>query len=561
MKHILIGSSDFKELIEQQAYYIDKTAMIEGLMSDNQAKVSLFPRPRRFGKTLNMSMLSYFFNIEQAEENSTLFEGLAIEQSEAWKHQGKYPVIFLSFKDLKQASFEGTIKKLSRMLQKYVLDEFSYLLTSDHLEDHERDYLDQLKKGQLDRYDLEEFLGEVGNFLYKYHGVGPVILIDEYDAPIHASYKNGYLEEMISFMRNFLSAGFKDNENLTKGVITGILRVAKENIFSGLNNIVTYSILNHQFSDCFGLTQEEVDQLLMDSGSSARREEVAHWYNGYSFGGKSQMYNPWSILNFVAHLQDGLIPYWVNTSSNDLIKEILPKSDRITQDLLFGLLEGKTVEAEVEDSMVFEELYDGKSEMVLGLLLFSGYLTTASYSETRKKKLRIPNLEIKQMYQRILKHYLDATSIKQNLLIESFLRQEPATFADLLERFFLNSFSFFDFDHRGESPEKIYHAFMLGLMAHLSEEYHVKSNRESGLGRSDIIIFPKDYTNPKAWILEFKKKNLDIKQSLAELADIALKQIKTKQYYTELIESGHTEILAMGVAFDGKEVVCAWDKK
>ncbi len=557
-KHILIGSSDFKELIEQQACYIDKTAMIEELMTNNQAKVSLFPRPRRFGKTLNMSMLKHFFDVDQAEENRKLFKGLAIEESKAWEHQGKYPVIFLSLKELTTSSSEVFRQKLLFLLSTTIRNQFRFLLNSDQLDEFDIDYLKSIVNGTINAGGLENFLREFSNILYRHHGVAPVILIDEYDAPIHSAFTHGYLPEMLEFMRNFLSAGFKDNPNLTKGIITGILRVSKENIFSGLNNIKTYSILNHQFSDCFGLTQAEVDQLLIDASCQEQSEDVAEWYNGYSFGGSSKIYNPWSILNFVGNLRDGLIPYWVNTSSNDLIKEILPKAEKTTQDLLFDLLEGKTVEADVEDSMTFEDLYKGKSATVLGLLLFSGYLTTDGYSPSRRQRLRIPNLEIKQMYERILEQYLEATNIRQGQLIGSFLRQEPATFADLLERFFLNSFSFFDFDHLGESPEKIYHAFMLGLMAHLSGDYHVKSNRESGLGRSDIIIYPKDNSNPKAWVLEFKKKNKDIKESLQELADMALEQIKTKQYYSELSEAGHPEILAMGVAFNGKEVACAW---
>ncbi|BDC99087.1 AAA family ATPase [Persicobacter psychrovividus] len=557
-KHILIGSSDFKEFIEQQACYIDKTAMIEELMTNNHAKVSLFPRPRRFGKTLNMSMLKHFFDVDQAEENRKLFKGLAVEQSKAWGHQGKYPVIFLTLKELTTSSSEVFRQKLISLLSATIRNQFRFLLNSDQLDEFDIDYLKAIVSGTINAGGLENFLREFSNILYRHHGVAPVILIDEYDAPIHSAFTHGYLPEMLEFMRNFLSAGFKDNPNLTKGIITGILRVSKANIFSGLNNIKTYSILNHQFSDCFGLTQAEVDQLLIDANCQEQSEDVAEWYNGYSFGGSSKIYNPWSILNFVGNLRDGLIPYWVNTSSNDLIKEILPKAEKTTQDLLFGLLEGKTFEADVEDSMTFEDLYKGKSATVLGLLLFSGYLTTDGYSPSRRQRLRIPNLEIKQMYERILEQYLEATNIRQGHLIGSFLRQEPATFADLLERFFLNSFSFFDFDHLGESPEKIYHAFMLGLMTHLSGDYHVKSNRESGLGRSDIIIYPKDNSNPKAWVLEFKKKNKDIKESLQELADMALEQIKTKQYYSELKEAGHTEILAMGVAFNGKEVACAW---
>ncbi|GJM62964.1 AAA family ATPase [Persicobacter diffluens] len=334
MKALAIGTSDFKEIIQIDAYYIDKSLFIEELIVGNKTKALLFPRPRRFGKTLNMSMLKYFFDIDHAEENRRLFKNLAIENSPAWAHQGKYPVIFLTFKELKCASMKEFNKKFLKYLAKYVEESFLYLEETTGLFRSEKRFLKDLLDLESEQSDLEDALKTLGGILKKYHGVAPILLIDEYDAPIHAAHTNGYLQEMLGFMRNFLSAGFKDNEHLIKGVITGILRVAKENIFSGLNNITTYSILDEDFADKFGITEPEVDQLLLDAGLSANRETVRDWYNGYRFGDTEKIYNPWSILSFV-NKKGKLVPYWVNTSSNDLIKEVLPKADKSTQDIRF----------------------------------------------------------------------------------------------------------------------------------------------------------------------------------------------------------------------------------
>ncbi|GJM63673.1 AAA family ATPase [Persicobacter diffluens] len=561
MKRLPIGQSDFRQIRNEDAYYIDKSLFIEELMHNN-AQTLLLPRPRRFGKTLNMSMLSYFFDIDHAEKFRALFSGLAIEHSEEWKLQGKYPVIFLTFKDLKMATFEQAISKLLKELRRDVSRKYGYLFTSNQLDDLDKEYILNLRKGEADIFDLEDYLREVSKMLGKHHGIAPILLIDEYDAPIHAAHEHGYLSEMVSFMRNFLSAGFKDKDLITKGVITGILRVAKEDIFSGLNNLATYSILDYEFADKFGLTQPEVDQLLNDAGYGTDRQNVADWYNGYTFGQLEKIYNPWSILNFVSRHETGLRPYWVNTSSDGLIKEILPKVNAKAQELLFDLTEGKSVKATIADHTIFQDLEQAEAETVLGLLLFSGYLTASHLphsGETLEYNIRIPNAEVQTAYKRLLKRYLNASEqVSNNELLDALLEQQPKTFANALKRYMLHSFSFFDIGKKGFLPEKIYHAFMLGTMAHLNQYYHVKSNRESGIGRADLIIYPKDQNNPKGWILEFKKKNLDIEESLEELAQSALDQIHEQQYVAELNGHGKTEIMCMGIAFDGKEVACAF---
>ncbi|BDD02109.1 AAA family ATPase [Persicobacter psychrovividus] len=558
MKNLPIGKSDFRQIRQAGDYYIDKSLLIEDIMK-NSAQTYLFPRPRRFGKTLNMSMLKYFYDVQGAEENAKLFDGLAIQKSDAWQHQGKYPVIFLSFKELKCASMDIFIEKSLFYFSSYIERNFPYLEHMEGLVRSEKRLLLRLLDMEVNQTELEATLRLLCDLLKRYHGTAPVLLIDEYDAPIHASYSYGYFDEMIAFMRNFLSAGFKDNENLTKGAITGILRVAKENIFSGLNNIITYSILNANFSERFGLTQAEVDQLLDDADSAENRDAVAEWYNGYSFGGTTQIYNPWSILNYVAHPKDGLKPHWVNTSSNDLIKEILPKADKETQDVLFDLLKGKKVTTSIEEFTVFKDLYAGKNATVLGLLLFSGYLTAEVFDHFQSYKLRIPNKEIELMFRRMLEGYLGngVTQAGDTDLMKALLEQRANTFADALAQYVKTSFSYFDIGKEGNS-EKIYHAFMLGLLAHLDKDYHIRSNREVGYGRADIYFYPKDASNPKAWILEFKKKDKDDKGDLQSLAEDALKQIHERDYLDEIKAHGHTDFLCMGVAFEGKEVVCAF---
>ncbi|BDD02300.1 AAA family ATPase [Persicobacter psychrovividus] len=561
MKALAIGTSDFKEIIETDAYYIDKTLFIEELMVGNKVKSALFPRPRRFGKTLNMSMLKYFFDIDHVEENRKLFKGLAIENSPAWEHQGKYPVIFLTFKELKCTSMEEFLEKFLDFLVGIIENNYPYIEKIEGLVRSEKRFLNRLFDFNASQSDLEKTLKTLGAILNKHHGTAPILLIDEYDAPIHAAHTHGYLPEMLNFMRNFLSAGFKDNEHLTKGIITGILRVAKENIFSGLNNITTYSILNRQFSDKFGLTQPEVDRLLNDADCTEDREKVANWYNGYAFGGTTQIYNPWSILNYVAHIPDGLRAYWVNTSSNELIQEILPKADKATQDILFDLLKGEKVAAQIDEFTVFNDLYAGRKTTVLGLLLFSGYLTAEDRIDLNTYELRIPNQEIKSMFQNMLQNYIGTsiTQAKDTVLIQSLLEQRANTFAEALAQYVKTSFSYFDIGKEGNT-EKIYHAFMLGLLAHLDKNYYIRSNREVGYGRADIYFYPKDTTNPKAWILEFKKKDADDKGDLKSLAEDALKQIYDRDYLDEIKAHGHTEILCMGVAFEGKQVVCAFDR-
>ncbi|ANQ52857.2 AAA family ATPase [Flammeovirga sp. MY04] len=557
MKKFPIGISDFKRVIQDDFYYVDKSLFIEDIINSSATSI-LVPRPRRFGKTLNMSMLHTFLDIKNSEENALLFDNLKIKKSEAWKAQGQYPVIFLSLKDIKENTFEGAIYKIYKLCISWLRDN-EELLTSEKLSAFEKSDLNDFVKSDWKVEDLGDFLKNISRLLFKLYDKKVVILIDEYDSCIIKSWESGYYNDMISFMRGFLSGGFKDNNYLYKGVITGILRVAKESIFSGLNNLVVSTVLENQSADKFGLTEEEVQKLLEDCSISTSFNEVKKWYNGYKIGKYSEMYNPWSIINFADKHDEGFKPYWVNTSANELIVELLTNANADLEKKLTGFIDGQVMDCEIEETIIFQDLEKGKAETVLGLLLFNGYLTS-TYKKTDGRKviygLKVPNEEVQTVYERLLERLLSkSTVVSESTILTALLEQNALDFETALSEYFLSSFSFHDVQHSGSLPEKVYHAFILGLMAHLSSKFIVKSNPETGLGRANLMIYPKDHKDQRGWILEFKKLRPS-SPSLPELAKEALKQIHDSKYITTLKENNKTEIMLVGVAFDGKEVSC-----
>ncbi|ANQ52281.1 AAA family ATPase [Flammeovirga sp. MY04] len=557
MRKFPIGISNFKEVIKDNYYYIDKSLFIEDII-ETGAKSILIPRPRRFGKTLNMSMLHAFFDVKKEKENKSLFEKLKISQSETWKHQGKYPVIYLSLKDIKENTFEASITKISNALKEFI-KEYKDIINSSYLDDEDLTFLEQLKKDDLNATHLSDFLAKFSRILHSIYNQKVVILIDEYDSCIIKSWEAGYYQDMITFMRGFLSGGFKDNDYLFKGVITGILRVAKESIFSGLNNLVVSTVLENQSADKFGLTEEEVKKLLQEVNISAAFEEIKKWYNGYKIGQHTGMYNPWSILNFVDKHDEGFKPYWVNTSANELIEVLLTNANADLEKKLTGFIDGQVMECEIDETTIFQDLDNGKEKTVLGLLLFNGYLTTEYTNRIEDRVLyglKIPNVEVNSVYKQMLERLLSkSTEVSESTILTALLEQDAKEFEYALSEYMLTSFSFHDVQHKGSLPEKVYHAFILGLMAHLSTRFIVKSNPETGLGRADLMIYPKDNNDPRGWVLEFKK----LKRSsppLNELAQEAMQQIHSSKYMTTLKENNKTELMLVGVAFDGKEVSC-----
>ncbi len=558
MKKLDIGNSDFKNTIEGNYYYVDKSLFIQELI-DIQKQVVLLPRPRRFGKTLNLSMLRYFFD-KGKPENEKLFTGLKIEQTgkDILEKRGKYPVIYLTLKDVKGQNWEEVLEHLKSTVVSAYLSHY-YLLESGLLKDFEKSEFNEILKQTASKSVYEKSLLKLSEYLFHFHHEKVVILIDEYDTPIHSGYKKFY-NDAVSFMRNFLSSAFKDNSCLYKGVITGILRVSRESIFSGLNNLSVYSILDSPFSDKFGFTDEELKQIITDLKQPVSYPQIKEWYNGYTFGNRTEIYNPWSVLNYIIGWQDGFKPYWANTSSNDLILDrISRKNDSEMRESVEKLLNGETVERELYENFVFTEL-DSSPDLIWTLLTFSGYLTVQESRGNNLYKLRIPNYEIKLIFRQMILGWLNSEiSIVRNFLQETadfLVNNQIEKFARGFRKIIGDTFSYFDTD--GE-PEKVYHAYTLGMLAVLCDDYVIRSNRESGNGRYDILMIPHDKTK-NGIVMEIKqiekKKRESVKkfnERIQKELDSALLQIEENEYYKELIDHKVSNIIKLPIVFAGKE--------
>jgi hypothetical protein len=552
-KQIPLGIADFKKIIHDEYYYIDKSLFIKDIVCDG-AEVILFPRPRRFGKTLNMSMLKYFFE-KTEEDNRYLFKELNIQKhKDIMDKQGKYPVIYLTFKDVKSSSYAVDYNKVKEL----IAEEYrrhKYLLEGDTLDEGEKEFFKDILNCTTNAARIELSLKYLSKFMQRYYKEKCIILIDEYDVPIQSGYINGYYNEVINFMRNFLSAGLKDNIYLEKGVLTGILRVARESIFSGLNNLQVCSLIGNAYSQYFGFTEEEVEKIVEDFQCELKLNEIKSWYNGYIFGEKT-IYNPWSILNFVKNKEVGLKPYWVNTSSNDLVKMVLTQGGEKVKTELEELIQGGEIYKNINEDIVMADITKG-SQNVWSFLLFSGYLKVMK-KEYKKGvlhcQLKIPNFEVEYLYREIIIAWFDESinNDKFGIMLESLVNGDIETFEIILKQFVQSSVSYFDIS--GEESEKVYHAFVLGMLVSLEEDYEVKSNRESGYGRYDVMLIPKDKSK-NGIIFEFKKINKYKNESLEKACDVALKQVKEKKYRQELIDRGIQNIIELGVAFEGKNVM------
>ncbi|SHH39266.1 AAA family ATPase [Tepidibacter thalassicus] len=551
MKKISIGISDFKKLISENYYYVDKSLFIKEIIDDG-SEVILIPRPRRFGKTLNMSMLKYFF--EKSDENNRyLFENLKInDYKEIMDMQGKYPVIYITFKDIKYSNWEDCNIGIKSVISD-VYEKHKYLLNSDFLDERQRKYFNDVLNKDVNTVELSESLKTLSKYLTNYYKQKTVVLIDEYDVPIQSGYLNNYYGKVIEFMRIFLSAVLKDNEYLQKGVLTGILRVAKESIFSGLNNLKVCTILKNHYSDKFGFLEGEVEEMLKYYNIESEMDEVRKWYNGYIFG-KNVIYNPWSILNYVDNYEKGYRPYWVNTSSNDLVKIILTKSGEFIKKDLEDLIKGKDIVKTINEDIVMKDI-DKSSENVWSFLLFSGYLKVVNEEFKRGKtycNLKIPNLEVAYLYEEIIMSWFNESinNEKFNIMLKSLVNGDIEVFEEIFSEYLIKSASYFDI----EESESFYHAFVLGILVALNEEYEVKSNRESGYGRYDIMIIPKDKSKIGI-IIEFKKVNKRRKENLEIAVQNAIEQIKNKNYRQDLLDRGVKNIIELGIAFEGKDVL------
>ncbi len=550
-KSLPIGISDYVRA-QSEYYYVDKTLLIKEFL-DQKPLVSLFTRPRRFGKTLNMDMLRVFFESTDTD-TSRYFTDKAIWKcgEEYRSHQGKYPVIFLTFKDVKFDTWEETIEKIKALLQEEY-GRHQELVNSDKLSEYEKEYFAKILDSTANEVALTSALEKLSKMLNTHYGKAPIIIIDEYDTPIQEGYTKDFYEEIIGFMRNFFSGAFKDNKNLSYGFLTGILRIAQESIFNGLNNLTVNSIMDEEYDNYFGFTGEEVTRMLEYYGVSEKESELRDWYDGYLFGSK-EIYNPWSVINYISK---GCIPqaYWVNTGKNEILEDVLKVATDDITERLYSLLQGERVIARIDQNVVYRSLAEDPAN-VYSLLLVAGYL------KTPKKELQadgsylceisIPNREIAAVYKsEILSHLLQIGAITRttaNKIAESLYANDYKKLQKAIAEYMDKSISFYD-----AGAEGFYHGLVLGLIALMDNQYKIKSNRESGGGRYDIGLIPREERYPGI-IMELKwKKELD-EDKLAGLADEALAQIDYMGYDAEMKEDGIKDILKFGIAFSGKKV-------
>ena len=535
-KGIGVGIEDFRKIIREGCYYFDKTNYIEELLKDKTV-IKLFTRPRRFGKTLNMSTLKYFFDIKNAEENRKLFKDLYIEKSEYFKEQGQYPVIFITLKDFKKNTWEEMNFEIKELLRN-LYDEFNFIrdtLSISDLREFDKIWL----KEEDANYDSS--LLNLTKYLYNYYKKEVVLLIDEYDSPLITANQRGYYKDSINFFRNFLSLALKTNSYLKMGVLTGIVQVAKEWIFSGLNNVITYNILGNDFETFFGLSEKEVENSLKYFELEYEIEEVKKWYDGYKFG-NSEVYNPWSIINYLRTKE--LQAYWVNTSDNALIYDNLKNSIVDVFNNLQTLFEGKEIKKEISPFFTFEEL--SKFDGIWQLMVYNGYLKINEKLFNDEYMIKIPNYEIQTFFK---KGFIDKFLVSGNYfnpMMDALLDGDIEEFERRLQNIFLVNTSFYDL-----KGEKVYHLLFLGMLIWLRDKYEVKSNGERGHGRYDAMLIPLDKVKP-AYVFEFKVSKTI--KGLNAKAEEALEQIKEKQYDVGLKDLGITKIYRIGIAFKGKNV-------
>ena len=542
-KAVPVGIEDFERIINEDYYYVDKTMLIEELLI-NRAPVTLFTRPRRFGKTLNMSMIKSFFDIKNKEENKKLFENLKIFNSEYISEQGKYPVIFISLKDLKGNSWEECLKRLKLFIfDLYV--EFEYI----------REKMNEWDKRKFEKvlYEQEDAdyimsLKFLADSLYKYYGEKAIILIDEYDAPIINAFDKGYYNEAINFFQTFYSSALKTNNSLKYGILTGITRIIKEGIFSGLNNLYVNTILSRDYSEYFGLLESEVVEMLDYFDMKYKIEEVREWYNGYIFG-ESEVYNPWSIVNYIREKE--IKAYWANVSGNTLLENMLNHAGESVYEDLKRFTDGESIEKYISDGTTIKSLLSNDDE-IWQLLLYSGYLTKdekqEKESDSNVYNLKIPNKEIRKYFGNMFLNRFFGTEVKTNILIKALEGGDIKKFEETLGEIMINMLSHFDLD---KEMEKIYQVFIIGLVGFLMGKYEIISNDESGYGRYDLAMIPIK-SNEKAYLMEFKISKT--KKGMEVSAEKALKQIDEKKYDTKLKARGIKNILKIGIAFYGKEV-------
>ena len=555
-----IGKQDFEKVRKENAFYIDKTKFIREWW-ESEDDVTLITRPRRFGKTLNMSMLEKFFSVQFAGRGD-LFCGLAIWEDEKYRRlQGTYPVLFISFADVKETTYIQTKKKICRII-KALYNKYDFLLENDLLNESEKNDFLNISVDMEDN-EASYSLKALSDYLLRYYKKKVIILLDEYDTPMQEAYVNGYWDELVSFTRSLFNATFKTNPYLERAIMTGITRVSKESIFSDLNNLQVITTTSGKYMDCFGFTEEEVFASIDEYGLSEKRQEVKKWYDGFTFGKQKDIYNPWSILNYLDKRQIGT--YWANSSSNSLAGKLIREGSRNVKENFEVLLRGKSIIVEIDEQIVYDQLDEDESA-IWSLLLASGYLKvknrityTTDFGEWRQEyELELTNFEVGAMFRQMIRKWFSRSAGGYNDFIKALLFDDVKGMNVYMNKVAMATFSYFDTGKSPseEAPERFYHGFVLGLMVEMADRYVLTSNRESGFGRYDVMLEPRR-SGDVGIIMEFKVQDRTEEKELSDTANAALKQIKEKEYESVLIEKGifKEKIRSYGFAFCGKQVL------
>ena len=558
---IAIGIQDFGDLIQKKYFYIDKTSFIKEWW-ENGDSVTLITRPRRFGKTLNMSMVEQFFSVDYAGRGE-LFEELSIWENEEYRRiQGTYPVISMSFANIKEPNYINTRKKICQMIAE-LYARYSFLLSENIMEEGEKEFFRRVCV-DMDDVDATMAVHYLSKFLYRYYGKKVIILLDEYDTPMQEAYVDGYWNDLVAFTRSLFNSTFKTNPWIERGIMTGITRVSKESIFSDLNNLEVVTTTSDKYATSFGFTEEEVFTALEEFGLSDKKEQVKQWYDGFIFGSHKDIYNPWSILNFLD--KKNLATYWANTSSNSLVAKLIREGSRRVKERFEILLSGEKIWTPIDEQIVYNQL-DGSESAIWSLLLASGYLKVLSHEneellehgEEAKYELTLTNYEVERMFNNMVRGWFKPVEPDYNDFIRAMLIGDKKAMNEYMNRVALSIFSYFDTGRSpwGDEPEKFYHGFVLGLIVDLQGRYVITSNRESGFGRYDVMLEPKNPKKDDAIILEFKVQDEEDEETLKDTVNEALRQINEKQYAQQLIERGipKEKIRSYGFAFHGKKVL------